>query len=126
VSPYGLFVATVDGRARRKVATLPSAPLAWSPDGRWIAGSDDAGDGAVVARVSDGKTRHLGDTNYLVPFIEGSAWSPDGRLAWSRGRRIFMATPDGRGRRAITLEPANAVAGGVAWSRDGNRIFFSA
>jgi Tol biopolymer transport system component len=126
VSPYRLFVAKSSGGPHRQVARLFMAPLAWSPDGRWIAGSDDAGDGVVVASVAGGKPRRLGAKNYLVPFVEGASWSPAATLVWSRGRRIVVAAPDGSRRRTIVLDPAEVVAGGVAWSSDGKRIFFSA
>ena len=104
---YDLVIVSDDGTR----TTLTSTPMtefgaAWSPDGQWISFSRDLGDRWELRRIRpDG-------TGEAVIADEGvfSAWTPDGRLAWSGPGGINVADGDGRNVTRIDLP-----AGFISW-----------
>lgn len=75
-----------DGSDRRVLPhTLPSGPLAWSPDGRWLAGRGT--DGRLSVARPDGSELHVVGRE-MVP--SRPAWTPDGKHV------VYMRAGDGR------------------------------
>ena len=129
---WGLWVASADGRSRRRVFTAPNATADWSPDGAML----------VVEWRRLLYTLPLADSargaGALVP-IEGStpgfapAWQPGGDLVayhsnWSCGSALEPMDPAGCG---LFVVPAGGgtprrLAGGAdpTWDRAGRSLAF--
>jgi len=96
--------------------------IAWSPDGKYIASTDNSADYAV--QVWDATTGNLKVTyrGYSSP-VYAVAWSPD-------GRRIASGSDDGTvqvwdavdGGHVFTYRGHSNAVSSVAWSPDGTRI----
>jgi Tol biopolymer transport system component len=119
-----LWTVSTDGRGLERVASTGGVTSsAWSPDGAWIAFTDELAarepDAAVIYLIRpDGTGLHrlTGEFADTRP-----AWSPDGkRLALEdlEGRVAIVAL-DGRGTRIVTADGHEP-----AWSPDGNWIAF--
>jgi hypothetical protein len=138
--PASLFVADSDGSNARLItgeatyaatSNLPS--ISWSPDGRLLAFSTDAGDLVVVG--SDGRDpRRIGDSNYLR---HEPSWSPDGTLIAYRGQPFndpyaTMSTrviaPDGTADEEVIPAVGSQEIDHVnpSWSPDGGSILVHA
>lgn len=129
-----LWLASSDGRARRRVA----ARKAWgisavvpSPDGRTIAVVDGAQDLWLVD-TGTGKLRRVPAASYVWDVT----WSPDGgRLAFSHGSTessgVSVIRPDGSGSRRITppQTPAESIdeflATDLRWAPDGSAVAYA-
>ena len=137
LSPHGgiAFASVPDGTVR----TLPGwpersdpfpAPVAWSPDGRWIVTRSltEAGQASLV-RIDP----LSGDAHPITPPSEfwdvWPTWSPDSdRIAFSRNNRhldgIWVATLDGSDPREIVAAESGPIW--PMWSPDGAWIAFKA
>ena len=145
-----LIVMGVDGSGRRVLAsadypgscaptstrTYPACyghgdgpPISWSPDGRSVAYSFDAGNQSeiFVARTDSFGATPIGD-----PALKGQnpAWSPDGsQIAFSGGayddeRGVYLMRADGTDVRRLSKGPGMAGAFTAVWSPDGRRLVF--
>jgi Tol biopolymer transport system component len=136
--PYRVDL-TVPAGERKLTALAPIMPnrnlfpLAWSPDGRWIAGMpmDDEGtpDPEVgVFDVADNSYRKLAD----LPAVYGAAWLPDSRrlVVWSnhpvQGRMKevrLLARDSGAIRLLGSIECHGLTPDELALSRDGRSLY---
>jgi Tol biopolymer transport system component len=123
-----LFVVEADGSRLRRLTLggYVSPPFAWSPNGRQIALED--GGALFVVKPDGGSPRRL----TRGAEIDGPAWSPDGSaIAFTSCPRVGRPCsvrairPDGKRMRVLHTTGAGR-AYGLAWSRDGKRIAFSA
>lgn len=130
-----LWVARSDGSGARQIdigdaqgitvynsLLRDSNPLAWSPDGQWLAWVD------VVHRVytvrADGSAPAVRLSTVAGLPTPGLAWAPDSAsLAWAHHhaatarQEVFQATPG-----VLASEVPTGLAGSaVAWSPDGTR-----
>lgn len=122
----GIYVMRADGTGVRRLTRGQDDDLAtWSPDGRRIA--------FVRQTISTGKARaDIFVVNVdgrglrrLIPDAEFVAWSPDGRLAFTRVEAGVFGTyvanaAGGAERRILTTSDF----GGLAWAPDGRRIAY--
>jgi len=123
-----LYSADGDGRHRRLLARINGAVgRDWSPDGRKLAYQDETEvDFASISVVNADGT---GRKKLTKRWNLGPVWSPRGRAilhaGHSRGWKLFVMSPTGRNRRALSgtgLNPTRVPA--WEWSPDGHRIFF--
>jgi Tol biopolymer transport system component len=125
-----LIVANADGSGAVDVDPAnrfsnPGVRIAWSPDGRQIAFSADAGR-LYVADLAAGTIRSIGAAGTAR---QDPAWSPDGRLAYRcqppEGLRLCVMNADGTGERILPTSPGTDYAfQGSTWSPDGGRIAY--
>lgn len=126
-------VSSAGGRARRLAGCGGcggqwGALLGWSPDGRWIAFSRDAGptgeEALWVVATAGGRPHRLTDCRPERCADVDPVWSPDGRLLLFRriargsSRGLYTVRPDGSGPKKI------ADGADPQWSPDGHRIAF--
>ena len=104
-----------------------------SPDGRKIAFSYGGGSDIIVKNLVTGKYKNVtgraGDAKTLT-FIEGPAWSPDGKqLVFQAERqqrsRLYRINADGSGLKQLQFFPDPVVAGDLSpdWSSTGTIVF---
>ncbi len=133
-SSMSLYVATSDGRGARRLAACGGCgeqwggSLGWSPDGRRIAFSRDAGptgqESLSVVLAVGGTPRRLSDCRPAWCADVDPVWSPDGRLvvfrriAHGSSGGLYTVHPDGSGLTRI------ADGADPQWSPDGRRIAF--
>ncbi|MCW5873117.1 MAG: serine/threonine-protein kinase [Anaerolineales bacterium] len=129
---FDLYTVNADGTGMRQLTNDPLSDWGpdWSPDGRHI----------VFQREADGESANLFiltvDSGQVVAltadpasvFNSDAAWSPLGdKIAFASDINgnydIFMISPDGTGREAISTNPNNENM--PAWSPDGTQIVFS-
>jgi Tol biopolymer transport system component len=142
--PDGLYVMNADGSEAQRLSAradpstwwrgfptwLPSAsPLAWSPDGTWIAFGCREGTGNAICLIrSDGSGERV---LFSTPGGECCpAWSPDGRsIAIWQGSGLAMipvSPSSGRPRgQDFPLNAPYAVAAGHTWSPDSQSLVIS-
>jgi len=131
-----LYVASADGGGARRLAACGGcgeqwgAHLGWSPDGRWIAFSRDAGPGGQealwVVAAAGGRPHRVTDCRPAGCADVEPVWSQDGqvlvlnRITVERVAvdRLYTVRPDGSGLRRI------AAGRDPQWSPDGSRIVF--
>lgn len=122
--PTSVFRIRRDGAQRRRLPSpFDPAAAAWSPSGRHIAIVGGTLPALYVVRANGGRLRALGriTTSDSEP---GFSWSPDGRrLAWPRGKRIFVQAATGGSRREISVGKDVL---DVVWAADGRRLFLVA
>jgi Tol biopolymer transport system component len=121
--PTHVFRVRNDGAQRRRLRSpFDPSVVSWSPDRRHIAIVGGVTPTLYVVGANGREFRSLGKLE--VEFEQNFSWSPDGRrLAWARGRRIFVQAVTGGPRRTIAVEKG---ALSVVWSADGRRLFFVA
>ena len=119
--PTHVFRVRHDGAQRRRLRSpFDPSVVSWSPDRRHIAIVGGVTPTLYVVGANGRGFRSLGKLE--VEFEQNFSWSPDGRrLAWARGRRIFVQAVAGGPRRTIAVEKG---ALSVVWSVDGRRLFF--
>lgn len=119
--PTRVFRIRNDGAQRRRLANpFDPAAVAWSPDRRHIAIVGGVLPTLYVVGANGRGLRALGRLD--TEFEHNFSWSPDGgRLAWARGKRIFVQAVAGGPRRVIAVEKG---ALSVVWSADGRRLYF--
>lgn len=115
-------IGVLDLSTGKEAARFPagSAPIAFSPNGDWVANIVHPGASVVVRRTLTGKA---------MGTIRGEAWaferlavSPDGSTIATagRGRGIQLwSTRDGAQLRSLDKRPGSV---GFAWSRDSKRV----
>jgi Tol biopolymer transport system component len=126
-----IWVVRDDGTdARNLTADLPAdltrgAP-AWSPDGQWIAFTQDdtapgtRGGSLWVMRVNGGSKRQL--TSNPGGFDSHPSWSPDGqRIVFARDGLAIVTVATG----VVTRLTLPGVIQAPAWSPDGRHIAFA-
>jgi eukaryotic-like serine/threonine-protein kinase len=139
----GIYLVSPLGGPERKVSDLHSwTQLSWTPDGKWLAAArtrrtettaEDLS-GIYLIPVDGGTVRRV--TAPKAPLRDGHpAVSPDGTLlALARYSALYVSdvycqpigsdgTPQGEARR---LTSQNMACDGIAWSRDGRSIIYSA
>jgi WD40 repeat protein len=109
-----LMVAEADG-AEERIAVHGGAILSAAADGERVVTAGD--DGKVVATDSTGKTS-LVATDAKRRWIDQIALGPDGAVAWSAGKTVFVRTNKGEER---TLDIAST-PGGLAFLPKGFRL----
>ncbi|MBL8164868.1 MAG: PD40 domain-containing protein [Anaerolineae bacterium] len=122
-----LQVMTSAGRAKRILAQISGqigANPAWSPDGNWIAYSDNSRQrpGIVRVRADGDEARRI--TDFRADWL---AWSPDGlRLAFvadcDNNCDLYVVNVDGSDLRRLTRNGTFDML--PAWSPDGERLMF--
>jgi Tol biopolymer transport system component len=129
-----LYVAPADGSDLRKLTTIwPATEPAWSPDGEWIAASDVIGNfaSAYIVRSDGSERREIGEG---LHDSGQPAWSPDGRSVAFPGsvtdefgqQRLFEYDLERGERRIVAPDVTLAFFPIITFSRDGERIFFTA
>ncbi len=135
----GVYTRPVLGGSERRIGiglSIPNAlgtgQMSWSPDGRWIA--VPATTGLFLLPAEGGEPRAATTAGGAGALDPSAAFSPDGRtLAFFRCEsgvscRVFLqtlsgaGTPDGPPRQRFDRAFRS---GGLAWSRDGERLIFS-
>jgi hypothetical protein len=131
-----VYVAGADGRGAKRLASCGTcgeqygSQLVWSPNGKRIAFTGDAGTKAgyqslSVVAAGGGRPHRLTDCRGLCADLQ-PAWSPNGRrlvfARWSwtpRDFGLFTIRLDGSGLKRIA-----SGSGDPEWSPDGHRIVF--
>jgi tricorn protease len=99
---------------------------AWSPDGKWIAYSTDAGGADQIAvRPAEGGPERL-VTHFTEGYLYGPTFSPDGKtLAFSDGtHRLWVVGVDGGAPRQVAADKDNEIHD-QSFSPDGRWLAFS-
>ena len=110
-----------DGTSRGLNSGITTQSLAWSPDGKWIAGAHAS---QVLLWSRDGRLA----AQLPLPFVvsgEGATVGPLRPLAWAPdSARIAIGGPDVRLFAVPSLQPERVLAGagGVAFSPDGRTL----
>lgn len=126
----GIWIYNVQTREMKLLLTgekcVSFEPLAWSPDGRWLATSQWKGNNIprqiVLIDTQTGQTRQIGSGGE-------PAFSPDGtRLAYCGPGSILSVSvcvtdTSGSGK-ALRLVPENIWCESPTWSPDGGRVAF--
>jgi len=134
-SPYNkdLFVVSSSGGRPRRITHTTGRfeddhGLAWSPDGKFLAFERQVDDynSIFVARIDGSRVKRLTPDYWWHPL-----WSPDGRIAYIGGRRLYgLYLMNRDGSHKHLLAKANIFITGyegeqpVAWSPDGRLIAY--
>jgi TolB protein len=125
-----IYLMNPDGsNVVRRTKSAAYWSVAWSPDGRTLAVSDEGiyyGSVSLISADDDGAPPRLLAVDARTP-----AWSPDGkqiafvRLSGDDGyHRIFIMNADGTDQRPVTEFDSGGIFG-LSWSPDGKRLAFS-
>jgi TolB protein len=122
---YQIYTIRLDGTDLRRLTSVPSSYMEWSPDGHRIVYNRSRSDGAYLGEFITGASggpgsRLLPPTNYYAGTLGASvvSWSPDGAsiavsgvvVQFSTQPAIYVANYDGTG---LTLV---ARGNDAAWS----------
>jgi Tol biopolymer transport system component len=137
--PTRLYLMRADGTHVRPFSGLVSDPmneaqcfagLDWSPDGRWLAFSEDVNLGlsSIFVRKVDGAPPHELAGQSIEHADNDPAWSTDGKtIAFARdyGGSLWLMDADGSSKRRLdTASPPCSGAKEPDWSPDGKWIAF--
>jgi Tol biopolymer transport system component/class 3 adenylate cyclase len=85
-------VPTLGGGPREIIKDL-RPPVSLSPDGKSLCFGEFLGRGLMLANADGSGTRPFADFQHDTLFLEGFAWSPDGKtIAWSTGRELVTVS----------------------------------
>jgi Tol biopolymer transport system component len=131
-SSHALIVANADGSSAFEVVTeqyglAPVPTIAWSPDSRRLAFSDDA-DRMYVVDIEAGSARELAP-DARIERRRDPAWAPDGRLAYrceaDAALHLCVMSADLASERVIETSVGTEYAfQHSSWSHDGTRIAY--
>ena len=130
----GIFVVSALGGSERKLADAEATGIDWSPDGKFLAISEQNSPGVpfslFLLSVDIGQKHRLTSAPSIAPFGDYyPAWSPDGgTLAFARSSKvavsdIYLVSVAGGEPRRLTFDDRRI--DGVAWTPDGSSIVFS-
>jgi len=135
--PARLYMMWPDGTHVRPLTPEVNDPVmeadciehpAWSPDGRWLAFTEDVNLGlpSIFVRNVDGAPPHELPGQSIQRADTNPAWSPDGKtIAFDSGGSLWLMDADGSNERQLdTGSPPCAGAGEPDWSPDGQWIAF--
>jgi Tol biopolymer transport system component len=137
--PARLYLMRADGTHVRPFSGVVLDPVmeapcfqdpAWSPDGQWLAFTEDVNSGlsSIFVRNVGGAPPHELSGQSIEHADNDPAWSPDGKtIAFGRddGGSLWLIDADGKNKRRLdTGAPACAGAGEPDWSPDGQWIAF--
>lgn len=104
-----ILLVSANGASRRFLFPLSeegNSDFTWSPDGSSIAFTNSGG--IAIMDVGTG----VADQITAADNPDTPAWSPDGsRIAFATSDRVFLVTPDGRGKHTIGPAPEPGTEG---------------
>jgi WD40 repeat protein len=112
------------GKATELRATNELVSLAWSPDGKWLAGGQ--GDHRLqIWQVSSGNLLHTLEEGGSPPQVSALAWSPNGRmLAAGRGNHTMQLWEPRSGKKLFSI-PTMAPVQRVNWTPGSTTVVVS-
>ena len=140
---FSLVIARVEGpddahieQVIRRIAQPASAmnmtALDWSPDGKWLVSSEGSNGGGsrhlILISPTDGSSQAITDPPVAVTGDVEARFSPDSqKIAFRRGGEgtLFVLSLGAKGNwQPVQLTELNSGVRGIAWSEDGERIYF--
>jgi Tol biopolymer transport system component len=126
-------------RTERVVRTIAQPDFAmnmtaldWSPNGKWLVSSEGSNGGGsrhlVLISADDGSAQAITDPPIAVTGDVEARFSPDSqKIAFRRGGEgtLFVLSLGGNDKwQPVQLTELNSGVRGIAWSRDGEKIYF--